>query len=162
MRTVFVLILSMLILSCDGGLEPPSSPQMLGTMSGLITYHNWPPLDSLKDLRLVAFRNFPPRDIATEVLQGRAMVYPPLGDSALVPFFVDSLRFLFTLPTGTYKYIAVAQQFGPGVTTDWRAVGQFDLDSNLVIPSPVEIMVNDTTEGININVDFRNPPPPPF
>jgi len=161
MKVFFLLLISALVFSCDGGLEPPRTPVQVetGTMTGLITYQHWPPLDSLKDLRLVAFRNFPPRDIITEVLQGQAMVHPP---TALVPFFVDSLRFTFTLPVGTYKYVAIAQQFGPTITTDWRAVGQYDLDSNLTVPSPVIIVLNDTTRDININVDFANPPPPPF
>lgn len=133
----------------------------MGYMSGVIRYQHWPPRDSLHDLRLVAFRVFPPSNIVSEVLLGRAVVYPPLGDTALVPFFVDSLRYQFSLPAGEYKYVVVAQQYGPTVTTDWRAVGQYDLDSNYAVPSPVMVIADSTVVGIDIRVDFSNPPPPP-
>ena len=163
-RVVLVCLLPMLLLEgCDKGLSPlaPPSTAAAGYMSGLIRYQHWPSRDSLYDLRLVAFKVFPPSNIVNEVLLGRAVVCPPLGDTALVPFFVDLLRYQFTLPAGEYKYVVVAQQYGPGVTTDWRAVGQYDLDSNLVVPSPVTIVASDTTRNVDINVDFSNPPPPP-
>ncbi|MEK9135918.1 MAG: hypothetical protein AAB393_02240 [Bacteroidota bacterium] len=163
-RFLVAVLLAAALGSCDKGLGPTVAPApsvASGYMSGLIRYQHWPPRDSLHDLRLVAFRVFPPTNIVNEVLLGRAFVYPPLGDTALVPFFVDSLRFKFSLPTGVYQYVVVAWQYGPGVTTDWRAVGQYDLDTNFVVPSPVTIIANDTTGSININVDFRNPPPPP-
>lgn len=163
-RAIIVAVLGLLLCSCDKGLSPSTSAPAVpvGFMSGMIRYQHWPPRDSLLDLRLVAFRVFPPTNIVNEVLLGRAVVYPPLGDSALVPFYVDSLRYKLFLPVGEYQYVAIAQQFGPAITTDWRAVGQYDLDSNLFIPSPVTIVENDTTHDINISVDFTNPPPPPF
>lgn len=162
---VFWVFLAFLLLSgCDKGLGPsatPATPIPTGFMSGLIRYQHWPAIDSLHDLRLVAFRVFPPGNIVTEVLQGRASVYPPLGDTALVPFYVDSLRYHFSLPATRYEYVVVAQQYGSNAFTDWRAVGQFDLDSNFAVPSPVTIVADSMIEGININVDFSNPPPPP-
>lgn len=160
-----LIVLALALVGCDKGLSPsatPPPPSPKGYMSGLVRYQHWPPSDSLHDLRLVAFRVFPPTNIVNEVLLGRAIVYPSLGDTALVPFFVDSLCYGFDLPVGEYQYIVVAQQFGPTITTDWRAVGQYDLDSNFAIPSSVTILEDDTTINININVDFRNPPPPPF
>ena len=161
-RLVVVLITIVLFLSgCDEGLSPIGPVVATGSMSGTVRYRHWPHRDSLADLRLVAFRIFPPTNIVNEVLLGRAVVYPPLGDTALVPFFVDSLRYRFSLPSGEYKYVVVAQRYGPGLYTDWRAVGQYDLDTNLTVPSPVTIVAGDTTQNIDINVDFGNPPPPP-
>ncbi|MBM2841901.1 MAG: hypothetical protein HW412_2429 [Bacteroidetes bacterium] len=164
-KAFWLILIGVFACGCDKGLNPsvPRPAQIpMGQMSGLIRYQHWPPSDSLHDLRLVAFRVFPPTNIVNEVLLGRAIVYPSLGDTALVPFYVDSLRYLFSLPVGEYQYVVIAQQFGPTITTDWRAVGQYDLDSNFAIPSPVTILENDTALNININVDFRNPPPPPF
>ena len=45
---------------------------------------------------------------------------------------------------------------------DWRAVGQYDLDTILTEPSPVVVTANDTLDGIDILVDFANLPPPPL
>lgn len=151
----------LLMAGCDEGLKPTMTVQA-GRFSGLITYQNWPPRDSLVDLRLVAFRTFPPRDIVGEVLQGQAYVYPGLGDTALVPFFVDSLRYIVTVPSGTYQYVIVAQRFGPDLYKDWRAVGQYVRDVHLTTPSSVDVAPDSTTNDIDINVDFLHPPPPPF
>jgi len=162
-RTLFLVTFLVVVFGCDKGISPSAQPPPpAGYMSGTIRYRHWPSSDSLIDLRIVAFSLFPPSNIVNEVLAGRAAVYPPLGDSALVPFYVDSLSYAFSLSSGEYQYVAVAQQFGPNITSDWRAVGQYDLDSNLVVPSPVTINPNDTTAHVDINVDFDNPPPPPF
>ena len=161
-RIVLIVSLFVLLHGCDEGLSPTATGVPTGFMSGIVRYQHWPPRDSLVDLRLVAFRVFPPTNIVNEVLLGRAVVYPPLGDTAFVPFFVDSLLFGFSLPAGEYKYVVVAQRYGPDLYADWRPVGQYDLDTNLAVPSPVTIVANDTTWNVAINVDFRNPPPPPF
>ena len=51
--------MSLFLAGCDHGLAPPSENQRTA-ISGTITYQNWPPADSLKDLRLVAFKEYPP------------------------------------------------------------------------------------------------------
>jgi hypothetical protein len=161
---VTALLLSAGALSCDQGLEPTPAggvPPGQGVVTGTVRYRNWPPPDSLVDLRIVLFRRFPPGSIVSEVLQGRAVVHPPLGDTALVPFFVDSLRYTMTAPSGVYEYAVVAQQFGPDVYTQWRLVGQYDLDTNLTLPSPLTVPDGDTLRGIDIPVDFLYPPPQP-
>jgi hypothetical protein len=158
-----LLGLAMVLLSgCDKGLVPTEPPPGPGALSGLITYANWPPADSLFDLRIVAFRDFPPEGIVSSVLSGQAAVYPPIGDTALVPFFVDSLAYGFGLPSGRYAYLAVAQQYGPNLFSDWRPVGQYDLDTNLAVPTPIVVPPGDTLRNITIHVDFANPPPAPF
>jgi hypothetical protein len=164
-KTIFFIIgNAVALLSCDKGIAPSPSqapPVVTGWMEGMIHCQHWPPADSLLDLRLVAFKVFPPGDIIAEVQTGRAVVYPPIGGSAL-PFYVDSIAYLFSLPVGTFQYVVVAQQYGPSILADWRAVGQFDLDSNYATVSPVTIVERDTARGIDINVDFSNPPPPPI
>ena len=115
-----ILALSLAVLfACDKGVSPSAQPPPpAGYMSGTIRYQNWPPRDSLVDLRLVAFSLFPPTNIVNEVLAGRAAVYPALGDTSHLPFIVDSVKYLFSLSPGTYEYVAVAQQFGPNITSD--------------------------------------------
>ena len=131
-------------------------------MGGTVTFAHWDSAGTVLDVRLVAFRDFPPRDVVREVLQGRAMVYPPLGGAELAAPGTDTVSYLFTLPAGTYAYVAVAQQFGPDVMSNWRAVGQYDLDPNLAVPSPVTVAAGETTAAVDIHVDFTRLPPPPF
>ena len=165
-RVDWLIVLFVALFSCDKGLGPSSTttqqqpPPPMGYMTGLVRFQHWPPADSLFDLRIVSFRSFPPGNILLEVQLGRAIVYPSLGDPSHLPFYVDSLRYTYSLPTGEFQYVVVAQRFGPGITTDWRAVGQYDIDSSVAGPSAVAIAANDTVFGVDISVDFDNPPSP--
>lgn len=154
----------LLVAGCDEGIQPPSEsdtgPQQSG-FAGTITYRNWPAPDSLFDLRLIAFKTFPPASILTEVLSGQAIIYPALGDTSL-PFNVDTTRYFVPAPAGEYRYIVVAQQFGPNLLTDWRAVGQYDLDADLTVPSPIQVPANRALRNVDILVDFAHRPPQPF
>ena len=157
-------LLCFALLSCDEGLGPSSQngPIVPSGFSGLITFRHWEAVDSLYDLRLVAFTNFPPGDIVTEVLQGRALVYPSLqSDQPLAISGTDSLRYTVGVPPNSYPYVVVAHRFGPDLYNDWRPDGQYDLDTNLTIPSPVVVTAGESTPAIDIIVDFANPPPPP-
>lgn len=159
--TWFSFLWLLAVIGCNDGITPPSTPPVVaqGSFSGMIRFLTWDSAGTVVDLRLVAFKHFPPGDIIQEVLQGRATVYPALGAGQLAPVGTDSLQYNITLPAQTYEFVVVAQQFGPDVMADWRPVGQFDLDSNFTVPSPVVVQANDTTRNIDILVDFDNLPP---
>jgi len=159
-----LLFIAFFTMSCDHGLAPlPVEPEAVKAgFGGVIRYiGKWPPPDSLKDLRLVAFLNFPPQDIVSEVISGKAKVYPPLGESSL-PFNVDSTRYEFFVDPGTYQYIAVAQQYGPNVFADWKAVGMYHTTSEPNQPASVTVPPNVFVTGIDIMVDFDHLPRQPF
>ncbi len=164
-----VMLLGMLLFpSCNEGIQaPPETPAGptpgVPGFAGTITYKNWPPADSLVDLRLVAFKKFPPGDILTEVLQDSAIVYPPLGGPLSLPFNVDTTHYFAPTPgNASYRYVVVAQRYGQDILHDWRAVGQYDLDTNLAVPSPIQVPADDTLMHVDINVDFKHLPPQPF
>lgn len=153
-----ILVILCLMSGCNEGLAPRIETSGI---TGVIRYKNWPPRDSLIDLRLVAFKKFPPTDIIGEIIRGNAVVYPPIGDTALVPFYVDSTRYTVPLAPGRYEYVVIAQQYGRNIFFDWRPVGQYDLDTNYALPSPVVVLEGSLTRFVDINVDFRNPSPFP-
>ena len=159
---LFLLVLQS---GCDEGLAPPEANEQptptASSFSGTVTFAGWSAVDSLYDLRLVAFTVFPPADVINEVLQGRAVVYPAIGGESFAMRGADSVSYTLELAPGVYPYIAVAHRFGPNLFADWRPVGQYDLDTNLTVPSPVEVIAGMNTSGINIHVDFENPPPDP-
>ncbi len=158
---IFIVIF---LMGCDHGLEPPKENQRTA-IAGTITYQNWPSVDSLKDLRLVAFKEYPPLDIFFEVTSGRAIVYPSLGAASGLPMNnIDYYNYIMDLPAGNYAYLVVAQLYGNNITADWRAVGQYDttgtgLDS---IPTAIVLSENQVLDSINIYVDFHNLPYQPF
>lgn len=163
---VFVILTLPLIHNCNHGLSPSNekrtNPSNLTGISGAIIYQNWPPPDSLVDLRLIAFRKYPsPDSIFIEIIQGTAVVYPPIDTSAHLQFNANFEEYVMELPAGRFDYIVVAQQYGNDLFSDWQAVGQYDTDADS-LPSPINVIQDSLLEDININVDFKNLPIQPF
>ncbi len=160
-----LLLLFSLVPGCDTGLEPLNEPS---GFSGVIRYANWPPADSLRSLRLVAFETYPTDSagILPALLSGRATVYPPIGGPDLPTFAVET-PYVFTtngttLQVKEYGYVAVAVQYGPNILTDWRPVGVYTTQPGTFDPSPVRVLLHRIVPGIDINVDFHNLPPKPW
>ncbi len=151
---LFIIIAT--LVSCDGGLEPPAQVSKSYLKGTIYFKSSWPQIDSLKDLRVVAFKSYPPKDILTEVVSGNAIF-----TQETLPFNVDSSNFSieFSQTPLEFKYIAVAWQFGG--LLDWKAIGVYSLDNNPNNPSPIKIETG-KTYNISINADFINLPPQPF
>jgi hypothetical protein len=162
--TLLLLFFSF-IPGCDTGLEPLNGPS---GFSGVIRYVNWPPADSLRSLRLVAFETYPSDSagILSALLSGLATVYPTIGGPDL-PSYVAETPYDFTtngttLQVKEYAYVAVAVQYGPNILSDWRPVGVYTTQAGTFNPSPVRVLLHRIVPGIDINVDFHNLPPKPW
>ena len=168
MRYLILIILCLLLAACDGGLAPPP-PLELG-FSGTVhfTPGSWP-TDSLINLWIFASQIYP-LDSA-KVYSGlfsntpTIFLYPSINES-LQPFNVDSIAYSFPLHSGMYKYVGVIQQTsfdlaGQGIRV-LRVVGFFKDSTDSSKPGIVHVNDNYQVKEINIDVDFRNPPPQPF
>ena len=165
-RSVLMLTVSMLILviaaglsACeDHGLQPISESATPG-FSGVIRIRSvWPPADSVRDLRIAAFRRYPPQDILTEVVSGTAVF------SEELPYGVDSIpyRVQSEAMNGVYGYVVVAQNYGPDPFQQWKAVGVYTLSGDVTVPSGIDLGTGRFLRGIDVEVDFINLPPQPF
>jgi hypothetical protein len=150
---------------CDSELGPLADAS---GFSGVIRFKNWPSADSVHDMRIVVFEAYPSDSagILATLLAGHGAVYPAIG--VKFPSFVDSLPYTFTttngtnLQVGSYEYVIVAQQFGPNVLADWRPVGVYPAVAGSFIPAPVRVILHHIIPGIDMQVDFHNPPPKPW
>jgi hypothetical protein len=169
MKHIALPILCLILAACDDGLAPPPPVELGFSGTVYFTPGSWPPPDSLVSLLIFASQVYP-LDSA-KVYSGlfsnpsTIFAYPSLSGS-LPLTQVDSISYSFPLPSAIYKYIGVIQQtnsdlIGHGIRV-FRVVGFYkdSIDSS----QPGNVLVNDTyqVKGININVDFRNPPPQPF
>ncbi len=158
-------VLSALVLQgCNHGLAPlQTSTGIQPGFGGTIYFTSaWPPTDSVQDLRIVAFYNYPPTDVYNEVLSGKAEVFPAIGTTGLSKF-VDSLSYNFTLDSAaSFQYVVVAMQYGPNVFQDWEVVGAYGYSHGAGSPEPVEVPPGTFVNGIDIYVDFKNLPPNPL
>jgi hypothetical protein len=151
---------------CNEELGPLHEPS---GFSGVIRFTNWPPADSIREMRLVAFE-VPPTDSAGIIpllIAGTAAAYPPITQDYL-PTLVDSVSYEFTTQVGTnlqvtnYLYVAVMYQFGPNILADWRPAGLYSTRLGSFEPAPLRVLLHRITPGVNIDVDFKNLPPIPW
>ena len=154
------LLLVALFAGCDHGLSPElSSPAGLPGFAGTIRFTGpWPPPDSLFDLRVVAFRSYPPKNILEEFLNGTLEFSDALRLNVTEQSYAlrkDGLR-------GTFAYVVVAQQYGPNAFQHWRVVGVYTTTGDVAVPSPVVLGLGAFVEGVDIAVDFTRLPPQPF
>ena len=166
MKNNFIFLFIIIIIftnNCDHGLTPPEPEKEITGISGTIFYQNWPPVDSIYDLRLVIFKNYPPGDIFSEVMNGKAVVHPAIGESHL-PYQVDTTSYFTELAAGNYQYIVVAQQVQADLYAreSWRVVGQYDTTLTDTLPTPILVIQDSILAKINIIVDFDHLPVQPF
>ncbi|MEN3027267.1 MAG: hypothetical protein ABDH31_06125 [Chlorobiota bacterium] len=141
---------------CTGGLDPEALPKE-AKIQGVVYFRGtWPPQDSLYDLRVVAFQQYPPRNVVDEVLSGRAVF------SERLRFRVDSepYQLVVSQTPMVFRYIVVAQQYGSDIFQHWRVVGVYARD--VTRPDSLRVEPGEIYAGVDIVVDFDRLPPQPF
>ncbi len=171
---VTLLAMVCLLSACNSGLQPPAElppTQIAGTIRYV---GGWPPTvnpitrDSVLNIRVAAFRDFPPQNIVTDVLAGRAYFTPSaLSLDSSLARFVDASSYSIIIPDNNpateIRYVAVAMLVRSLflVPASWRIIGVYTATGNQAQPGTIRIIPN-TLHRADITVDFRNPPPQPF
>ncbi len=171
MRKLFFLIIICLsvcfIAGCDKGIEPEpeKTPQaeIIG-FSGKVTFTgNWP--TGITRTHIVVFKN----DIQTVddfSFQNLGFVVDPIPFESAEFTYDSGMNNFYSLKLteGTYKYIVVAQSRTPAISLnrdDWFIVGVYYNNGDHSKPGVMTLQKGKITTGIDINVDFNNPPPQP-
>jgi len=163
-KLLFISLLTFfIILTCSHGIDPsePDSKDGDSGISGTIYFSNWPPEAEVFLLKVVVFYKFPPGNILEQVLTDSAFAFPAELTETL-PYGADSTEYEMLLEPDLYNYIAIAQQTGINILTDWRAVGQYQASPFDTLPGPVTVLPDSVLRNIDIYVDFNNLPIQPF
>lgn len=156
-----ILIFCLFAWECDSGLSPPQIPPSPSYgFKGTVYFQNWPPDTTIKDLRVVAFQNYPPVSIASEFFAGRLR----FSDDMVLSYGDDSIPYTVTLNPmniDSIPYVAVGQRFGENQLQDWKMVGIYYSIDDSSLPGTVKVFSDSFVTGIDIYVDFNNPPPQP-
>ncbi len=160
-RIAFILLFCLLALECDSGLAPPQIPPSPPYgFKGTVYFQNWLPKDSIKDLRVVAFQNYPPGDIAAEYFGNRLR----FSDELISSYGANSIPYTIILnpmDVDSIPYIAVGKRFGDNQLKDWGMVGVYYAIGNSSRPGTVKVFPDSIVSGIDIYVDFNYPPTQP-
>lgn len=165
MRQFGVLIFCAFFLQngCDEqGLNPNDvvEPGFGGTISFISKI---PPIDSLRDLRIVAVPYYPIdtlfQPLILKVIDG---VIPFSEDIRVKADSGKTSQFEMYVKPQAYYYVAIVQQYGMDVFSQWKVVSVYGHTS--LNPNPVAISISDGkfTKDIHFTVDFYNLPPQPF
>jgi hypothetical protein len=169
-RALFVAAAAILAAGCDEGLGPIYEET---GFEGTIYYSNWPPIDQVWELRLLAFADVPTDSSTLAQLlissinkPGSIILYPALGTPGL-PKLVETTHYQLTtsgsnLQVRQYNYVVLALRYGPGLFTDWRPAGVYTYNQETFEPAPVNVRNRRLLENVNIFVDFTKPPPKPW
>ena len=163
---LFIGYLTLLISGCDKGIEPAAPPASTPTgFSGTVTFTGtWP--EGIKRTHVVVFSrliqssaDFPPPNLSFVVdsipYGSKTFSYNSINDN-----FIS----FFQITPGNYQYIITAQSKTPTISTDrkdWTVVGVYTTNGDQSKPGTMTISDGMITTGIDINVDFNNPPPQP-
>lgn len=170
---VLLLIGALLLVSgCDKGLAPITEDT---GFSGVITFKNWPPPDSVQELRLVAFEEYPSDSsgIISALLGGKAAIYPHVTTGVALSLQIlgnksaDTVHYTFTkegtiLQERTYRYVVVGWRYGPNYFADWAPAGVYTEGPGPFDPAPVVVRDRRMRKDVNITADFHNMPPKPW
>lgn len=151
------LVFVFLFVSCQEGLTPLNQPKTAYISGYLIVISgkgSWPSPDSALELRVVAFKNFPPKDIINEIVSGNAYY------SDTLPRFNDSVSFVLKIenPPVRINYLAATLRYG--TILEWRVLGFYSSDGNFT--KSLFIDSGDSLTNFNIFIDFYNLPQQPF
>jgi len=174
-RMVVLLVTAVLCLvfGCDKGLAPITEET---GFSGVITFKNWPPPDSVLELRLVAFEQYPADSsgIISALLDMRAAIYPHITTGVAGALQVlgnktaDTVNYTFTTEgtilkkDATYNYVVLGWRYGANYFADWAPAGVYTETPGTFIPAPVTVRDRRMRKDVNITVDFHNLPPKPW
>ncbi|MCC6395991.1 MAG: hypothetical protein IT282_03160 [Bacteroidetes bacterium] len=162
-----------LLFGCDKGLAPITEDT---GFSGVITFKNWPPPDSVLELRLVAFEVYPSDSsgIFNALLNGQAAVYPHVTTGVAGALEIlgnrsaDTVRYAFTTEgtilkkDATYNYVVLGWRYGPNYFADWAPAGVYTETPGTFVPASVTVRDRRMRKDVNITVDFHNLPPKPW
>ncbi|MCX6175268.1 MAG: hypothetical protein NTZ27_10995 [Ignavibacteriales bacterium] len=171
MRTfIFLMIICFsvyFITGCDKGIEPEPEKVVIGQTGfrGTITFVGaWP--DSVKQTMLVVFKNqlVNGQDFGLPNLSFVVGPIPNNSPEYIYSSDVNSFSSLFTIAAGQFSYVVVAQSKKESISLDrkdWFIVGVYCIGNDQSKPGTMTIQDGAMTHGIDINVDFNNPPPQP-
>lgn len=182
--TTLCAVLLICYSGCDKGLAPPPpipplDPNAPTGFGGIIRFRNWPPPDSvdlvIQELRIAAFKS-PPVDttgLLVEFLLGNVVIYPPVGTTAYskrdsAGNLRDTIHYSIFFTPGvdslpaSYSYIAMAWRYSSNIFADWRPAGLYTTQPGTFNPGSITVRKNVFIPNVDINCDFRNPPPRPW
>ena len=176
MKKILSLIIAALLFltagGCNKGIEPEPENGLSGQtgFSGKVTFvGNWPA--GVTRTHLFVFKSAIKSSGDFSFLNLSAVIDPiPYGSTEFVYNSVEQNyiehEFIpeFKIVPGDHAYVVVAQSTNPEISFargDWTVVGIYNINGDQSKPKTLMIQIGKITTGVDITVDFNNPPAQP-
>ena len=160
---ILIILSTILILSCDGGLQPDAESVITPGLSGKIIFEGaWP--QGIQSTYIVLFKDA--LNSAEDFNAGNLKYVSsliPKGTSEFDFNTIDDISF-GSINSGRYAYLAVAQSTSPVlslVRSVWSVAGVYKDQENGYPEGTIVIPENKFLSDITITCDFNNPPAQP-
>jgi hypothetical protein len=170
LAAIVTLALFSLIAGCDKGIEPEPIKTGVTGFSGKVTFiGNWPA--GITRTHIFVFKN-PILSSQDFSFLNLSFVIDPIPYQS-TEFIINSpdqnyiehnFGLNFKLTPGEHSYVMVAQSKTPVISfdrKDWVIVGVYCINGDQSKPKTLTILDREITTGVDIIVDFNNPPPQP-
>lgn len=170
--SIITIVLFVFLISCDKGIEPAPETDLSSQtgFSGKVTFiGNWS--TGVARTHIFVFKS-PIRTGSDFSFLNLSAVIDPIPNGS-TEFKYNSVEqnyieheFLpdFKITPGEHAYVIVAQSKNPEISfvrADWVIVGVYNIDGDQSKPKPLLIEEGKMTTGVDITVDYNNPPPQP-
>jgi hypothetical protein len=164
---LFLLVIVAIVEGCDGGLAPlpPAKPGFSGTV--YFESATWPPPDSVVNLWLFVSRIYPldSAKVFNGLINGSISVFPAPDTSSITDprTPVSSVSYEYPLSAGQYLYAGVIQRLRSDFNIrSFRVIGVYSEQGQPAQPATFEVPAQGIVSGIDIFVNFDQPPTQPF
>lgn len=172
LSAIITIVLFVLLSGCDKGIEPEpetTNPGQTGFSGKVTLIGNWPA--GITRTHIFVFKNAIQSGNDFSFLNLSAVIDPiPNGSTEFNYNSVEQNyiehNFLpdFKITPGEHAYVMVAQSRNPEISfarADWVIVGVYNIGGDQSKPKPLIIQDGKMTTGVDITVNFINPPPQP-
>lgn len=159
---ILIVILIFLNISCDYGIAPRNEPPRTGFSGTVIFKNDWP--NDVYQTRIVGFKDTI-KSVSDFTISNIGFISDTIPYGVSEYYFESDKNPLIDVQAGTIlKYVVVAQSIVSNplpVRNHWRVAGVYYLPDDSTKYGSVEIREGIFLTGINITVDFNNPPNQP-
>lgn len=143
------------LLSCQEGVSPDDGAKesyISGKLIVISGTNSWPSQDSAKELRVLVVPRYPPYNILSDILEGRAYLSDTLAR------FKDTVNYLVKIQKTpmTSAYILASLRYGTIVQQ--RLIGFYKKNLESKTPDKLSIDKGVSLKNLDIYIDFYNLP----
>lgn len=155
MRSIVLFVLLFSLFSCQEGISPNDGAKesyVSGKLIVISGINSWPSEDSARELRVLVVPQYPPYNILSDILEGRAYL------SDTLPRFKDTINYIVKIQKTPMPEAYILASLRYGTIVQQRLIGFYKKIIENKIPDKLFIGKGINLKNLDIYIDFYNLP----